>query len=37
MKNTYTIVISAPIPTFVRMGAEMTIKVLDDLNLEMAL
>ncbi len=34
MKNKYTFVI--PAPTFVGMGAGMTIKVLDDLNLEMA-
>ncbi len=37
MKNNYTFVIPAPILTFVGMGAGMTIKVLDDLNLEMAL
>ncbi len=37
MKNNYTIVIPAPIPTFVRMGAGMTIKILGDLNLEMTL
>ncbi len=37
MKNNYTFVILAPILTKVGMGAGMTIKVLDDLNLEMAL
>ncbi len=39
MKNNYTFVIPAPISTFVRAGSVktgMTIKVLDDLNLEMA-
>ncbi len=36
MKNNYTFVIPAPIPTFVRTGAGMTIKILGDLNLEMA-
>ncbi len=36
MKNNCTFVIPAPVLTKVGMGAGMTIKVLDDLNLEMA-
>ncbi len=37
MKNNCTFVVPAPVLTKVGMGAGMTIKVLDDLNLEMAL
>ncbi len=37
MKNNYTFVIPVPVLTKVGMGAGMTIKVLDDLNLKMAL
>ncbi len=37
MKNNYTFVIPAPVLTKVGIGAGITIKVLDDLNSEMAL
>ncbi len=37
MKNNYTFVIPTSILTFVRTGTGMIIKILDDLNLEMAL